>query len=417
LKHGIQGRLDFDLTLGERLLLQFGLGTYFDMTYNRGSGEFWTIDYDDSQPVYRKIAFENEAPDNQTLTSFLYINSNLRLVPDLLTFDLGLRVDHSYLIGEGFDLNTYPVPGPRLSIQLTPPWENSFLLSNTFSVGVGLFSKTPFETIQVTEEMGLEDFDVTIPKTLMTLLGWETRMPFGFRFRLEGYYKYIFDRFYSNNVVDDETGEIDTIIHNDGIGHAAGFDFLLDKKTSRYVDGLLSYSFIFARYYNPVSDGIESSSAPREQWYYPSFHRFNTLNLLINLKPFGWMTFTTKLSFATGPPKTEFGDKEMFAGLFEEEDGTTTVAEMYSRKSLYSDTLRRNISLPLDVKLTLHDYFINSKLRWEFYIAVEDVLSPLLYELLPRDTVNTSMWTGEDQPAPSSAFAIPIPSIGFRISL
>lgn len=417
LKHGIQGRLDFDLTPGDRFLLQFGLGTYLDLTDNTGSGSFWSIQYDDGVPVYRNIDFENTAEDNKLLNSFIYINSTLSLVPDLLEMEAGCRIDHSYLMGaEGFSLNTYPVPGPRFNLRLTPLREGSFFTSNTFSLGAGLFSKTPFETVDVNEEMGLNDFDIAVPKTFMSILGWETKLPLGFRFRIEGYYKYIYDRFYSNNVTNEETGDRETIIHNDGYGHAAGFDILFDKKTSRYFDGLISYSFIFARYYNPVSDGVTSARAPREQWYYPSFHRFNTLNLMMNIKPAVWMTVTATLSFATGTPKTEYDDKEMFVGYFEEPDGTTTAAEMYSRKSYYSDTLRSNISLPLDIKITFHNYFKKSKLEWEFYIAAEDILSPLLYELLPRDNLDTSLWNGDDRAAPSASFAIPIPSIGFQLS-
>lgn len=417
IKHGVQGRTDFDLTIGDRFLLQFGLGTYLDFSDSSGTGEFWTIETDDGKPVYRKVEFENEAEDNKLLNSFGYIGSTITFIPDIMRLDAGCRVDHSYLMSsEEYTLNTYPVPGPRLNLQLTPPWTNSFFRSTNFSVGAGLFSKTPFETIDVNKEMGLEDFDVAIPKTFMTILGWETGLPLDFRFKIEGYYKYIFDRFYSNSVLNEETDERELTIHNDGYGHAAGFDFLFDRKTSRYIDGLISYSFIYARYYNPESDGEESTTAPREQWYYPSFHRFNTLNLLLNIKPTSWLTITTTLSFATGQPKTEYGDKEMFLSYFEQPDGTTTVAEMYSRQSYYSDTLRTNFSLPLDIKITFHNYFEESKLEWELYLAVEDVLSPLLFELQPQDNVNTSIWSGEDRAAPSAVFALPIPSIGFQLS-
>jgi len=44
------------------------------------------------------------------------------------------------------------------------------------------------------------------------------------------------------------------------------------------------------------------------------------------------------------------------------------------------------------------------------------VLSPVLYRILPRESVNTSIWSGEDQAAPSAAFSIPIPSLGFELS-
>jgi len=417
LKHGVQERLDFDFSVSSRVLLQFGLGSYIDFTDNSGSGQFWTIDQGENGPVYRKLTFENKAEDNRIINSFLYVNSEISLIPDLLSSDFGCRVDHSYLAGEDdFSLNTYPVPGPRLNITFTPPWKNSFFLDNTFSAGTGLFSKTPFESMELNKDLGIEDFEITIPKTFMNLLGWETSLPGGFRFKIEGYYKYIFDLFYYNNVINEDTNKQETLLHNDGKGHAGGFDFLLDRKTSRYIDGLISYSFIYARYYNPESDGTESSSSLRGVWYFPYFHRYHTLNLLINVKPIRSVTFTAKLSFATGTPKREYGEKEMFAGYIENPDGTTAVAEMYSRESFYSDTLRQNISLPLDVKLSVNNYFKNSKLRWSGYIAVEDVLSPILYRVLPRDSVNTSIWSGEDQAAPSAAFSIPLPSIGFELS-
>ena len=416
-KHGVQGRLDFDLTPSSRVLLQFGLGTYLDFTDNSGSGSFWTVEYSEDMPVYRNVSFENTAENNRLVNSFAYLSSTFTLSPDLLELEAGFRVDHSYLMGaEGFSLNTYPVPGPRLTLRLTPRRRGAFFTSNTFTLGGGLFSKTPFETVDVTEEMGLQDFDVAVPKTVMSILGWETRLPLDFRFRIEGYYKYLYDSFYTNSITNEETNKREAIIRNDGFGHAAGFDVLFDKKTSRYFDGLISYSFIWARYQYPVSDGVESARAPREQWYYPSFHRFNTLNVMLNIKPVPWLTFTTTLSFATGTPKTEYDDKQMFAGYFEGTDGTTTAAEMYSRKSFYSDTLRSNISLPLDIKITFHNYFPNSKVKWELYIAGEDILSPLLYRLLPRDNLDTSLWNGEDQRAPSASFAFPIPSLGFQLS-
>jgi len=417
LRHGVQGRGDLDLTFGDRFLLQFGLGAYLDFTDNSGAGDLWTITYEDGLPVYKNVTYESEADDNRILNSFLYISSSTTLIPDVLTMDAGIRLDHSYLFGpDDFDLNTWPVPGPRLIFTLTPPWEGRFFLDHAFSLGSGLFSKTPFESNEINEDMGLEDFDVAIPKTVMALAGWETNMPLGFRFKLEGYYKYIFDRFYTNDILDEDTGVQDTIIHNDGIGHAAGFDFILDKRSSRYVDGLLSYSFIYARYFEPESDGTDSAFTPREQWYFPDFHRYHTLNFLLNIKPSSYFTFTTMLSFGTGTPNTEYGEREMFFGYIENPDGTTSLAEMYTRDSYYSDVLRTNISLPVDIKFTFHNYIKKSKLRWEVYIAVEDVLAPLLYYLLPDDDVNTSMWSGEDLEAPTAVFLIPLPSIGFQLS-
>jgi outer membrane receptor protein involved in Fe transport len=416
-KHGIQGRGDVDLTLNENYLLQGGLGFYLDMTANIVDGEMWSVLWEEGSPVYKKITYKTDAKDSYILDSFLYVNLNAHIIPDVVSMDLGARLDHSYFIGEeDYTLTTYPVLCPRLNLTYSPDLQGNFLKKNTFSIGAGLFSKNPFAASNFAQDMGLEDFDIVIPKTLMSVIGWETELPAGFRFKIEGYYKYIFDLFYANFVPGSGAGEDEYIFHNDGTGHAAGFDLLLNRKTSRFFDGMFSYTFVYARYNYPETDGLDPDSSQRGIWFYPYYHRFHSLNLLLNFKPANSFTITTKMSFATGTPKWDYGKKQMFPASIENEDGSTTLAEMYSRERYYSDSLRTNFSLPLDIKVSWHNYYKNSKVQWECYLAVENVLSPLWAEVLPSDNIDHSKWSGEEQAAPSSTFNIPVPSIGFRLT-
>jgi len=263
--------------------------------------------------------------------------------------------------------------------------------------------------------MGIDNFEMSMPKTLMSIIGWETILPLSMRFKIESYYKYMFDRFYYNEK-QDENSNIDIKVHMDGLGHAAGFDILLQKKTSRYLDGLLSYSFIFAHYLDPEDDGMENPTGIRGKWYYPPFHRFHTLNFVLNIKPFNWMTLTTQTCFASGQPRRKYGEAEMLPVQVENKDGSTVLAEMYLRDSEYSDTLRNWISLPLDVKLSFHNYYTNSKIRWEAYIAVEDTLSYLLQKISPKNSTAINSFTGKETSVPSADFSFIMPSLGFKIT-
>ena len=125
------------------------------------------------------------------------------------------------------------------------------------------------------------------------------------------------------------------------------------------------------------------------------------------------MTITPKITFATGDPVSEYGDKEMFAA----DVGGGTIAEMYARQELYSDTLRAGFALKADLKLAFHRYKPGSKVYREWYIAGQDLLAPVLYRWGPKSgAVETDQWTGEDSRAPSAEFNIPIFSVGFKYS-
>ena len=251
-------------------------------------------------------------------------------------------------------------------------------------------------------------------KSLTTVLGWDTHLPLDFHFKIEGYYKYIFDRLYVNLEEDSGSEALNPLIKTDGIGHVVGGDLLLERKTSRYFDGMLSYSFVYGKYYNPDTGENEfaNDDDPRGEWYFPAFHRFHNLNLLLNIKPLKWFTFMSKLSFATGTPRKDWEDeKSMYPAMVEGE-----LAEFYNRGSIYSSTLRMNWVLALDLKLSFHSFKPNSKIEWEFYIGIENVLAPLMSAILPSDSVDLDKWNGEEKDVPAAGLNFPTPSIGFKLS-
>ncbi|MCX7787012.1 MAG: TonB-dependent receptor [Spirochaetes bacterium] len=418
--HHIQLRLDANYLWNDRLTLKAGGGAYLSLFRYDSLGDLWGISYlSDGTPVYRKDSYSSRAEDNNIWVSFAYLGGTWAWIPSRLTIEGGLRIDHGYFQGEeSFTLNTAPVLGPRLLAFFTP----SEAIPLTLSAGSGIFSKVPFESLLLTRDMGLSDYDVKIPKSFISVLGGEIQWEQGFRFKIETYYKYLYDRFYFNMVPSTTIGssrELKVRAHNDGIGHAGGFDILLDQRTSRHMDGMVSYSFIVARYKNPTTDGIEEENPtePRGRWYYPTFHRFHSLNILVNYKPSTWFTLTTRLSFASGTPLPRFGDKEMFFARFENKDGSSTLAELYTRKSYYDDLNRHSWILPLDVKATFHFYRSGSKVYHELYLGAEDILSPLYTKLMNRrGAVTTDRYTGEDTDSPEAQFSFPVVSIGYRAS-
>jgi hypothetical protein len=414
--HHTQARVDGEYQLTDRHYLGAGTGAFYSLYQYDATGSLWTIDFDESgMPEYRRVEIESAAPDNRTLTSFGYASLASTLVPDRLESEIGIRVDHSVLFGKGFTVNTFPVLGPRAILHYTRG-------DSVWSLGTGVFSRMPFESIELTEEMGVRSFDVSVPKSFLTVLGWERDLGRGYRFTIEGYYKYLYDRFYINEETvsqDEIEREISIRVRNNGIGHVGGFDILLDRRTSRYLDGMISYSFIYARYLNPTEDDSgDAATDPRGRWYYPSFHRFHNLNVVLNIKPTDWMTITPMVTFATGTPTPRFGDKEVFAATIEDaETGEITVAEMYARDEFYDDDRREGWVMPIDLRIAFHGYGRGGKVYREAYIGAEDILAPLWNEIAPSsNAVTTDRYTGEDTRDADQGFSFPIISVGFRLS-
>ena len=427
--HHVQLRGDADYHVNDRHLFQTGLGSFVSTNEYVADVSLWTIEEDDEtgEVRNRRITVDQAAPANRTLTSFAYINDQWQIVPGLFAADFGVRVDHALLTGTGFQLNTVPTLGPRALFRLTPEPTRPAVEETTVTLGAGIFSKVPFDAGLINEDLRGSGSALAAPKSAMVLGGWEARFGGGWRFKIEGYYKHLYDRFYinySDEEQDDGTVESVSTVHTDGIGHVGGFDLVLDRRTSRWVDGMLAYSFIYARYRNPTAPDSESgvgsvgpNSEPRGRWYYPSFHRFHTVNALVNVKPRDWFTITTTVTFATGLLAPAYGEKEIVPVFIADESGGRSVAETYDRDQFYSDTNREGWVLPVDLRASFHWYRKNSKVYNEIYIGGEDILAPLVNRLAPSsDSVTTDRYTGEDTRAAEQDVSFPIVSVGLRMS-
>ncbi|MCG8568787.1 MAG: Plug domain-containing protein [Spirochaetes bacterium] len=421
LTHGVQSRLDVDFSLHERVTMTVGTGFFLDLNFLEQSGNFWGFD----GLTYKNTDYSLPDKDNRIVKSFGYLNFIFHPLPERIKIETGCRIDHNIIYGEdNYHINTYPVASPRLNVTFTPVKNHAIIENFSISTGVGLFNKTPLDTSILDEDFGIEDFEVKIPKTLMTLLGFQIQFPFGFTFKLEGYYKYFFHRYYLNLVTETRSGSSQTItefaVHTDGYGHAGGFDLSLEKKISRFIDGSINYTFVYSRLYNPTTNDLDYNNRgePLGKWYYPSYHRFHSLNIILNIHPTKFMTITPKFTFATGVPRTQDGDKQMLAVNVENDDGSSTIAEMYTRESEYSDTLRDAYVVPFDLRIAFHHYFPKTKVRLESYIAGEDIFVGLYNLYGPKSgAVQTNQYTGEEEPAPEGGFSMPFPMISFGVKV
>ncbi len=419
IRHSVQSRLDVDFNLTQKITFSCGASLLYDYDVEHHEGNSWqfiTYPAPFNMTTYQDINYNVDSPYLNTFLLSTYLNFNFIPIPGKLNIDLGARVDYFFLNGEELAFQTIPVVNPRASIQYTPVRNYGYLKELTFSGGVGLFSKVPGETVSLKAEYGIKDFQILQPQVLTAILGMEVLLPLDFKIKLEGYYKFYFNRFYVNSSVNQSTGSTSDMLHSDGIGHAAGFDILVQRSMSRYIDGWISYSFIFARYLNPETDGIPkkrtSSGNPTGDWYYPSYHRYHNLNIVLDIKPTSWFTITPKFTFATGNPKSEFGTVESINVMLPNQTKPLT---MYTRDRLYNDESRNGFEIPFDLKIAFHFYFPKSKVRFETYAAVED-LFVFLYE--PTSSTMVDKYTGKEIDTAAASFRIPfpIPSIGIKVN-
>ncbi|MCK4777327.1 MAG: hypothetical protein KAS39_03045, partial [Actinomycetia bacterium] len=332
--HSLQTRLDLDFTFNNYILVSMGSGIIYDFNEYGTGGNKYEIVKEGSNFIYKNIDYFSSDSNNRLLKSFGYLNMEITPLGEAMKISVGIRVDHTKIFGN-FKFNTYPVPGPRFNFIFIPVKDTKVFDHIGFGVGVGIFSKSPDSMSKLNADYGIKDFDISVPRGLITVIGSELAFHRGFKFKIEGYYKYYHKRYYFNR--DLTISDSEYMIHSDGIGHVGGFDLILQRRISRYIDGWISYSFVYARYKNPSTDDLVSktntSGEPTGQWYYPSFHRFHNISLVLNIKPLKWLTITQKVFYSTGVPKKVFGAPEMFAANLE--DGTTL--ELYRRKSYYDD--------------------------------------------------------------------------------
>ena len=418
-----QGRLDFDWDLGRGLV--FALGA--QELYSRWGGDqtlsTWTnviisgTDRGFNQYIETFIDVDSRQYSSSAYTLLEYSRGDGKFGAEL-----GLRLDHLYFIGRDFTLQTKPAWNPRLNLDFGIVQNKGPVDALSLTLGAGLFSSRYDDIDSLDKDMGLEDFDLKPNRSAASILGVRLDFAGNLSFNIEGYYKYVFDRAYTSTGVASGSSVTERRLLFDGEGHVGGFDLQLQKTSSRYWDGWISYSFNYARYRDPhaVPEGINlnSNSSRGNGWYYPGFHRFHNLNLVLNYKPVKSINIYTRFGLASGAPLNEIGEKRSVAVLKLDQEGNPTNEwiEIWTRNSRYSDTNRTTWSIPLDIKLSIFGFTRSGKSQYEVYVAVEGALS-----LLGAGRGNTSFnaYTGEENLGSMSAvyeIPIPIPSFGFRWS-
>jgi len=412
--HQAQGKLETDFLVTGSHVVSVGVEEVFQFAQAEQEFNTWIETVEGSVTTFRPVTYEMDVNGNRVLNSSAYLLWAFGSDSSPLRGEIGLRGEHFYLWNDELRLNTYPVANPRASAQWTPLRASKRLHHLTFSIGSGFYSMFPIDVIGAEDKYGVESFDVGPNRAWFQVVGAEVETASNWIFKLEGYYKRYFNRLY---IVTDETGtETEYDAYTDGKGYAAGFDLMLQKKNGRIFDGYLSYSFVYAKYLNPTDPAYDNqetmSGEPLGDWYYPSFHRFHTLNLVLNIKPVTGMVITVKASLATGSPRTRDGVIGFYPATLD--DGT--VVERYTRTEIYDDSLRTDISMPIDIRFGYSNYFRNSRARWEFYVGAEDILVNLYS---PKGNSDFDPFTGEEIADSDEAdfnIGMPLISTGFKIS-
>jgi hypothetical protein len=406
----VQARADFDWDLGTGFLFAAGIQELYARQ---------TLEENDQAVVETKLpllsgwyinypAKYHNSSLNQSLTSSAY--TLFEYSGKRLGAELGVRLDHLYFIGKDFTLQSTPTFNPRLNLDWTLLQDHGVFDAISATIGTGLFSSITDSISSIQKSDNIDRLKQN--RSWTSIAGINFAFMGGYSLNFETYYKRVFDRSYTALVSDSANQSITIDRRFDGEGRVFGFDLMLQRKESRYWDGWLSYSFTWAQYRNPAATDYQAD------WYYPSFHRFHNLNLVLNFKPVPSFNIALRLGFASGAPKTVVsgGIESYPVQVYDEAGKPLTVIQKYKRESVYSATERDGFTLPLDLKFSFFRFNRSGRGQMEFYVAVENVLAML--KTRQRNT-SFNQYTGEEDEGSNTAtyqMPIPMPSIGFKWS-
>jgi hypothetical protein len=318
--------------------------------------------------------------------------------------EAGLRLDMlSFFVGDTL-LQSPLAANPRLNFDYYLLKDRGLINLITLTAGTGLFSSTDDSLVAINGEYSMEDNVIKQNRSSTSIAGVKIDFADSWSFDLELYYKYIFDRCYTTLNAAANNALAITRYHFNGEGTIFGFDLMLQKLSGRHLSGWISYSFVYARYTDPESRFAFGAArfTGSDHSYFPDFHRFSNLNLILNYKPAKQLNVYVRFGFASGAPALGYGPVIKY-----NEDGT----DKFRRIAEYSDTKRGPASLPLDVKFSWSFFNPSGKVQTEVYLAVENALS-LIYKPNRGTTINP--YTGEEEAGNSTAsYDIPIPMVSF----
>ena len=445
----IQGRFDFDWSLGKGFLAAAGIQELYSQNISEQEGKFFmevksTVPFPPFPPPYDQLSGQyyymhypvvGKLPEvkNRRFNSSAYVLGEYSSPGNRFGAELGLRMDHLYFKGKDFDLMTLPVFNPRLNLDFNVFRKDGFVKSLDLTLGSGLFSSINEAITFLSINNEMDDFELRPNRSWTSIFGVKTDFSGGWSFNIEGYFKYVFDRAYQYSFT--VPGEVlSSIVQRfNGNGLVWGFDFMLQKFESRYWDGWLSYTFTHARYHEPESpardyDPGDPMKTEDLGWYYPWFHRFHNLNLVLNFKPSRNFNIYLRLGLASGRPKSVAGKITGYPVVLFDENGDPVPSDpanplsmpliitKYKRETSYSDKSRTSWSVPMDLKLSYTIFNPARKVQTEMYLAVENLLS-LVYVAKANTKFNT--YTGEeDRGSDSANYEMPVPmaSVGIKWS-
>jgi hypothetical protein len=403
-------RADIDLAPGN--LLSFGIEGTLQNTDNHRQNTGWADQAGATGLNLEPVSTTVDVTGNRALQSGAYALWEYSLADGLFSGELGARVDHSYLFNDTLSLNTWPVFNPRLRLSFNPVRNQDWVERFSIIAGSGLYSQLALNTSLFEEEYGLKDFDLGPDRAWFTALSLELLTGDGWKFSAEGYYKQYFDRFYITSAV--ENGARTFTPHHDGTGRSWGIDLMVQKRLSRYWDGWLTYSYNDTRYLDPAAPAREGQTALDGyllgQEVYPGFHRFHTLKLVSDWKPVEGFSLMATATLASGTPRAEVGEVHSYLSWFKGQP-----IERFTRDSKYSDTLRTDLSCPVDLKASFSGYFPASTVRYEWYVAAQDVFVNLYS---PKTNDSFDSFTGQTYKSEADFnVGFPLPSFGIHLSL
>jgi hypothetical protein len=420
--NNLQGRADFDWDLGRGFLFAVGVQELYSQwireasLYGRMEQSSGTALLGHELYYSFPIVYSYPEVKNQGFNSSAYSLLEYSGPGRIFGGELGLRLDHFYFRGRDFSIQSTPVLNPRLNLDWVILRDRGIVDSLSATAGTGLFSSMNEAVTYINSRDGIDDFEMKQNRAWTSVIGTKIDFTGGFSFNIEGYYKYVFDRAYTSAV----TGLDETTMDYrfDGEGRIWGFDFMLQKLSSRYWDGWLSYSFTYARDRDPHSLDSTGEAGTTADWYYPSFHRFHNLNLVMNIKPLRQFNIAVRFGFASGAPKSVVtGDIAWYpVQVFETgADGTNqptgTIIQKYKRQTAYSDTERDGFSLPMDLKFSWYAFDRKGRVQKEIYLGIENVL---FFVKTRQQNTTFNAYTGqEDEGSDTAVYEMPIPMVSF----
>jgi len=437
----IQGRIDYDWEISEKFLVSAGIQAMHNSFSVSGVQEAASeirvsslspevqygvfqhiiknnpgVSLSDLPSDFRVIMPINYSPDSQNklLSSSGYILGELNSA-GRFSAELGLRVDHFILSGKNnFQLNSDPALNPRLNLEFNLFNGSGFFNKIDLSAGTGLFSSVNDNVFSAEERYNIDKFKPN--RSWTSIAGVKFEFPDSISLNIEGYYKYVFDRMYIP--METVIGEYNILPQFDGEGKVWGLDVMLQRKQSRYWDGWIAYSFNWVNYRDPqgsFSGGGISGGNRGDDWYFPSFHRYHTLNVILNVKPVQKMNIYLRIGLASGEIISERSEAgPQIKPVYRYSEGI--FIEKYYWDSYYNPDNRSSPSFNVDLKLSLFGSNKKGRTKYEVYFAIENVFG-LLYSAQGNTSFN--QYTGElDKGAFAASYdmPIPIPSFGLRIS-